>query len=369
MRICFVTPYSPKEITGVGKFVNELRKSLKVKGIESIVITRSATQESDVKEEMIEIKCEFLSHFKDVYLGMKTASTIFKLRREIDVLHLQTPLPQSAFSAVLGKLLKIPVITTIHGKFPPPKSFVKRLFYSFMEKITFVSTDQLVFVSTDSKEYFGGHRGDVILNGVDTAHFYPDDVIKKEMKKEMGLENSIVFLYLGRWVAHKGIYSLIDAFAEVRLKIEEGQKLVLVGSGESKQVLDKIAKLDSRDIIPVGKVGDVRKFFQMADCFVLFTSPLEGLPLALLEAMACGAVPIASEVDGIPEVVKDKENGLLLKPADFTDLVEKMIWCINNKEKLPIIGENAAKTIGEQYSLNKMTEEYISIYEHISSRT
>ncbi len=363
MNICFVTPYSPREVTGVSKFVDDLCRTLEKRNIDSFVITRLACPEIKISMKMIEINCNIFPISKDLYLSIRTTIEIFKMRKKINLLHLQTPLPQSAFAAIIGRILRIPVVTTIHGRFPPSKNPAKMFFYYFMEKITFIFSNKLVLVSEDTKKHFNVSNGIVILNGVDTDYFSPNCSARNKKRKELGIGDEIVYIYVGRWVAHKGIYDLLDTFSQIILKIDKKPKLIFVGTGESSKVLNRIEKLKiGENVLPIGKVDNVQEYLSLSDAFVLFTSPLEGLPLALLEAMSCGVVPIASDISSIPEVITNGKNGFLVKYLNQFDLFDKMIWCINNKEKLSLIGENATKVIKEHYSLDKMTDKYVNIY-------
>jgi len=369
MNICFVTPYSPKEITGVGKFVEDICRGLKEKGIDSVVITKHVKPVIETEQNIIDIDCERVKHLKDIYLGIKTAITIFKRRKEIDLLHLQTPLPQSAFSAVIGRILGIPVVTTVHGVFPAPKSILKNFFYKLMEKITYKFSNAITFVSKETKDFFGISSGIVILNGVDTERFFPSGKKRKEMRKKLGLGAEFVLLYLGRWVAHKGIYELLDVFTEIKAKTNKELKLVLIGTGETAKVLNRIKERKIENyVLALGKVDNVHDYFCMSDVFVLFTSPLEGLPLALLEAMSCGVTPIASSVSGIPEVIKNRVNGLLVEQGNKSDLIQKIVWCIDNEDERVRLGKNAAKTVREEYSLDKMVEKYVKVYNDLGGK-
>lgn len=362
MKICFVTPYSPREITGVGKFVDELSRALKKKNVHSIIITRSAKPKIETESELLEINCDSVSHFKNVYLSMLTAIELFKMRKTIDLIHLQTPLPQSAISALLGKILCIPVVTTIHGQYPPAINIFKRIFYGFSEKITVSNSKKIVFVSKETKNYFG-LDGIVIRNGIDIDNFRRDPKIRIKLRKELGIGEKLAFIFVARWVSHKGIYDLLEIFSEIISKSGKESKLILLGGGETTKVLTKIKKLKiENDVLPIGEVNEPKNYLCASDVFVLFTSPLEGLPLALLEAMSCQVVPIASNVSGIPEVITDEKNGFLIKFGNRDNLFEKMMWCIKNKEKLSIMGKNASKTIKNNHSLDKMTDEYLELY-------
>jgi len=368
MTICFVTPYSPKEITGVGKVVEDICRSLKGNKIDSLVITNRVKPVLKTEQNIIEIDCDKVKHFKDVYLGIKTSIAIFKLRKVIHLLHLQTPLPQSAFSAVIGRILRIPVVTTIHGVFPEHKNKFKNVFYSLMSKITFLCSDEITFISGKSKEHYNVPNGRLILNGIDTKHFNQNNIIREITRTELNIRNKFVFLFVGRIVFTKGIEEIIKATSIIKGVVNEDINVLIVGPVIDKEIPDYQKKIRDANVddymINLGMQKDARNFYCASDVFLL-PSYFEGLPLVLLEAMACGLPVIASKVGEIPNIIKNYENGLLLEPRNVDDLVEKMMWCIDNKDKLPIIGSTAAKTVRDEYSLDKMVEKYISTYNNL----
>ncbi|WP_340820826.1 glycosyltransferase family 4 protein [Methanolobus sp. WCC4] len=362
MQVCFITPYSPKEVTGVSKFVDDLSRTLADLNIDSFAITKLAEPSVQTSTQLVEINCDVIPRFKDIYFSIQTATEIFKSRKNIDLLHLQTPLPQSACSAMVGKLLKIPVITTVHGRFPSPNSFFKRMIYDLFESLTFIFSDSLVFVSSDAKDYFSSANGTVILNGIDISRVHFDKEIREKKRIELGIGNEFVFIYVGRWVGHKGIYDLVEAFGKITSEFNN-TKLLFIGTGEAEALKAKIRELNVCDnVLLLGRVDNVQEYFCVADSFILFTSSLEGLPLALLEAMACRVVPIATNVSGIPEVVINGNNGYLIEQGNQTQLIERMSWCITNIEKVHLIGENSERTIINSHSVEKMADEYIQIY-------
>jgi glycosyltransferase involved in cell wall biosynthesis len=367
MKICYVTPYSPREITGVSTFLGTLIYNLKLHGIESITITRVAKPAAETSVQMIEINCNLLPQMKDAYLAIRTSIEIFKLRKDITLIHLQTPLPQSALAALTGKFLGIPVVTTIHGRYPPLSSRIKKKIYQVMEKITVQYSDAVIFVSNDVRQDYSFDKGRVILNGIDVKKLSFNQEVRTQKRIELGIkENETVFIYIGRWVAHKGIYNLLESFGDL---IVEGKKakLIFIGSGESEKLTNEIKKGNlTENVLPIGKVNNVRDYFCAADLFVLYTSCLEGLPLALLEAMACRVVPIATNVSGIPEVIVEGENGFLIEEGKLEDLKHKMKWSVDNREHINKIKYNSERSIKEKYNIERMTSEYLEVYREIT---
>ncbi len=363
MRICFITPYSPKIVGGVGTFLIEICKDLKKKGIESIVLTKKVKNPLDVDIRVADIETGGFKLISGFLFIMKLLLTVFNKRKEIDILHIQTPHHLTAPCVILGKIIGIPTVTTFHGKLPRSGNITGRFLLTTAEKVVILFSDELTFVSMDSKRYYGTSLGGIILNGVNPNSFLRVPEERKATRKKLDLEGDFVILFLGRWVAHKGVYTLIDVLSEISGKTEQNVKLLLIGSGEEENVKKRI--IDQNLVgkaLPIGKVKSVREYYNSSDVFVLFTSPQEGLPIAILEAMACELPVIASDVSGIPEVIQHQKNGLLIKLDDKKDLIEKIIWSIENKDKLSIIGNNARKSILSSYSIGNMTDKYIKVY-------
>jgi len=84
--------------------------------------------------------------------------------------------------------------------------------------------------------------------------------------------------------------------------------------------------------------------------------------------MACELPVVASNVSGIPEVIDHKKNGLLIKLDDKEDLKEKILWCIDNTEKLSLIGTNARETIITKYNIDNMMDQYVRIYNSLVTK-
>ncbi len=367
MRICFISPYSPRTVNGIGTFMMGLAKYLKEHGHEPFLITKYEDREIDINNifdstNIIEIKHTKLKNFANIHLAVLTLAAIFKDRHKIDILHLQQTYMLSAFSAIFGRLLGLAVVTTAHLKVSEPRNPIKKLINSLLIKLTISFSDEMVYVSCETKVSFKSSHGVVIRNGIDTDHFVDNHKIRVRMREKLDLEDKFIILFASRWTENKGIFNLIRAFALVRKNSDEKLKLVLIGSGEKDRVLSEIEYLNiSNDVLPLGTMKSVYEYYCMADVFIL-PSQFEGLPMALLEAMSCGLPAIASRVGGNPELVISGTNGLLIEPNSIEELVETMTWCLKHKDELKMIGLNAGKKVRERFSMERVADEYIGVY-------
>jgi len=151
---------------------------------------------------------------------------------------------------------------------------------------------------------------------------------------------------MGRISQNKGIDVLYRALQMVRSK-HSGINFIMAGTGpEEKEYVQKFTDLLGSNFDFVGVVGGPDKTALMTRCdaFVL-PSMFEGLPMALLESMAYGLVPVTTNVGSIPTVVKNGTNGILVgreSPADLSEAIEALLA---DKQYLRSLGENARRSV------------------------
>jgi glycosyltransferase involved in cell wall biosynthesis len=375
MRVCLVTPYSPKEVSGVGQVVLSLGKGLSKRNHSYEILTKSVEGEEEIPG-MVEIPYREMRLIGGFLLIVAMLMEILRKRKDIDILHLHSISSLTMFSAILGRVLGIPTVLTLHGKFPESQVGVG---FKLKQRLAIAMSSCVTCVSQDTKDFHKLTSAIVVRNGIDTTRFVPDPGARERTRNALGLGGSFAILFVGRWVIHKGIYHTIQLTRDL---VKKGMdvKLVLVGSGDDHDVRNVVSTLSiDENVVLVGRVDDVVPYYQSSDLFVLFTSPLEGLPLTLLEAMACGLPCIATSVSGIAEVIEDGVNGFSVEEADekgFEKLVTEIIegstdldvigerarTTVVNRLSLDVIGERARTTVVNRLSLDKMTEEYIRVF-------
>ena len=177
-------------------------------------------------------------------------------------------------------------------------------------------------------------------------------------------------LLLGRLEEKKGVYDLLNVIPEV-VKSFPHVRFTLAGDGNVEGVRKLVRKNNLLEYVKVpGWVDGTTKLqiLRHSDIFVL-PSYNEGLPMALLETMASGIVPIVTPVGGIPEVVTDKKNGLLVNPGDREGLRDAIISLVTNKGLYEKLASKAYETVHQQFSLEGYVVNLFRIYKSLIQRT
>jgi len=233
------------------------------------------------------------------------------------------------------------------------KPFYKRAIVSLWEKIAYNAAD-LVILSSEKDKIFiqkkfkvSDRKIRIIPNYIDTGLFKSLDLEKEK--------NRVVFI--GRLTKQKNIANLIEAIASLPVK------LTIIGQGELKVELEKLAKEKNASVEFKDKVSNSQlpEILNKAEIFVL-PSLYEGCPKSLLEAMACGLPCLGCDVEGIKEIIIHKENGYLCQ-TEAVSIRKALVELLGDEMLRAKIGNNARQTILNDFSLEKIMEKELALYE------
>ncbi len=185
---------------------------------------------------------------------------------------------------------------------------------------------------------------------------------KLQLKRRLKLPEGILVIYSGRFVQRKGINYLLEAWIEVQRQFPQA-RLLLLGDGQTLEDTKRYAeKLGiSKTVLFLGHVNNVQDYLCSADLFVL-PSLQEGLPNALLEAMAAGLPVVATRIGGVEDIVENEKNGLLVPPADSKALAEAIKRLLSNKALAEHLARSGYSTIKKHYSLDSIVKKYLKLY-------
>ncbi len=224
----------------------------------------------------------------------------------------------------------------------------------FIESLTFRNKKTRAFIvpSNFVKEQLTGiydvdeDKIIVVRNGVDLSRFYFSEEEKKALRKKLNIgDNVIAFCFVSTNHRLKGLQFLLRSLKILKDKGYEF-RLVVAGSGDDNYFLKLIKRLDLEDcVIWLGKRGDIENVYRACDVLV-YPTLFDAASSVVLEAMACGLVPLASRYNGTTEVIKEGENGFVIKdPTDLDEIAERLEYILKNRDRLPILRENAIKTV------------------------
>lgn len=186
------------------------------------------------------------------------------------------------------------------------------------------------------------------------------DVAESKVRKSMNQE----VLFVGRLGSRKGVYDLLNAFARIAPRFPQA-RLICAGDGEiyeTRSLSNRLA-IDNRvDCTGWLNTQQTQERFASASIFVL-PSYAEGVPMAMLEAMAWSLPIITTPVGGIPQVVRSGENGLLVTPGDVDGLADALTRLLQEEATRERLGFAARRTIEQSFTLDAAVERLGRIYD------
>ena len=179
---------------------------------------------------------------------------------------------------------------------------------------------------------------------------------------------SPVLVSVGRLVELKGQEQLIRAVARLVERFP-GMRLYILGAGDREQALKQLAEDErvSDQVVFTGAVGEVTKYLAQSDVY-LSASRSEGMPVSILEAMACRLPVVASDIPGNRSVVTAGQTGLLFELDNVDDLVEKVTELLLNREFANDLACRARQMVAREYSAAAAESRHAGLYTQILER-
>lgn len=255
------------------------------------------------------------------------------------------------FSVANKRLLKLPIITTIHNIHSP-------IHFKYGGWLLNVCSDFVIFESNYERDRLllsglSRSKSNVIHSGVDTVKFSPGPPARELIERYgIDMDKNLVFGVVARLSEEKGHCYLLEAFKQARESIPQA-KLLIVGDGPLEVELKQQATMLGldEDVIFAGMRRDIAEHLSVLDVFVL-SSTRESFPLAAREAMAAGKAVIAPAIGGCPEVVVDGVTGYLYEAANTSELAERMIRIAGDRKWLEF-GRNGRVRAGAKFSFKQ----------------
>lgn len=300
------------------------------------------------------------------YALIKIVSQLLFQKVDIVYIHMSDggSIIRKAVVSLIAALFRKPFIVHTHGaEFHVSYSRIPKLCKSILNQI-FEQCQYFIVLSQAWQDYYISNLGlpkeKVLILPNPTE--LPDKVPLRSNTEKVNL------LFCGRVGTRKGTFDLIRAFADLPAKAVENSCITIAGDGEIKEALALVKELNLSSYINlVGWVNsdDRNNLLANSDVFIL-PSYNEGLPMAILEAMGWGLPIISTPVGGIPELVIDHQNGLIVTPGNIQELSEAMALLIQDEQLRISLGTVARKNV-EPYDINNYCCQLVEIYRSLAN--
>lgn len=399
MKICMITSSYPRhEGDGAGAYVKGLSEALAKRGHEIHVVAPydpdiRKTQASKVhvhrfRYAPVDSLC-LAGHGRALEADVQLKSVVPLLmvpfsfsallkvlflhqRERFDLLHGHWAVPGGVISGILSHLMGLPMILTLHGS----DVFIieHNKLYAKMAQVGFTRAKYVTAVSEDLRKRATAiglrqERSLVVPCGVDITHY---KVIKESMRSQLGIpDDALVIGALGRLVHKKGFKYLISAMPEIVASLPKTYCVIGGGGDLHERLIAQAQRLQISEHVLLPGYIDWQKtpsYFAMCDVFAVPSikdehGNVDGLPIVLLEAMASKCPIVASQVAGIPSVVRDRKNGLLVPPGNANALASALIEILEKAELRSHLGKQAFDSVSRDYGWSVVSKQMLSVYE------
>lgn len=356
--------------------VVHLVEDLKVGGLEMVVSTIACNFNSDIFDVRVWCLAREGKIFDELKkrgcnienLGMKSHRNPFfylkfykKLKEsKIDIIHMHgySAATVGRIAAVMAKVkVKVTHVHTTWAHYAKKRIFIEKILSVFTDAIICCSNAVIKSLGDDVK--ISRKKLKLIYNGIDIERFESNE--SKNGNKDFFSIGCVASLS-----PHKGHKYLIEAAKDVIGKKTQ-VKFIIVGDGKLRKDLEDYTKelgIDNYFEFK-GIIGDVAEVIKKLDLFILPSCKREGLGIALIEAMAAGVPVIGTNIGGIPEVIKDRENGFLVEPGSSKALADVINYALENQDKVRAVGKNGYQSVKGKFSQKTMIDNIENLYQEL----
>ncbi len=307
-------------------------------------------------------------NYRLTHAGIEKEMLQILQRHETQVIHVQCVSVNGHYARIAAQELKLPLVVTAQGERTMDATGVyeRSQFLNDTLRTLLKEADFLTACSQntldDLKQYSGqdfADRARVIYNGIATEDF-SDDIVPYQHERPY-------LLGIGRWVPQKGFDVLLRAFAQAAQNANFQHDVLLAGEGDERAKLESLVdelKLQGR-VHLLGRADRplAVSLFKGASFFVL-PSRHEPFGIVNLEAMIAGKAVIATRVGGVPEIVREEKNGLLVNGADVASLSAAITRLADDPNLRERLGKNG-REFAKEFSWSNIAVQYRAIYERV----
>lgn len=359
---------------GSGTVATELGKNLARRGNKVHFITTALPYRlSDFIENIYFHEVHVLHYplfdYPPYTLALASKMAQVALREDLDLLHVHYAVPHATSAYLAQKMIlkkkQLPFITTLHGTditlvgADPSYFEITRFAIEESNAVTAVSS----YLKKQTIERFAIEKEiKVIPNFVDTNKFSPATLVHRSL---FAGPDEKILMHISNFRPVKRIRDIVRVFEGVLKQVKA--RLIFIGSGpELEPAIKMIDELGlSSKVHLLGRQVDVSCFIPLADIYLLL-SEHESFGLTALEAMSCGVPVIGTSGSGMEEFLGDGNAGLLYTVGDIDEMVENCVRILKNPDLGREMGQAGRNRAKERYSDDRITQQYIELYERIT---
>ena len=376
MKVLQVNPYPPDHLGGSEIFSKNLSINLKKKrNIDSEILTSDIFKRK-IKNDLIEESVKV--HYKRCYHNLWGKNPIVNMYsfmkknyQKYDLIHAHSYIFfTSAQCALLRKIRKFPFVLHVHGGVQTPLFlssnlieyfqllFKRSIFDKIIGKLVIKNSDSIISVSKNDLDFI---RQNYDLSN--KVYYHIPNAVDIEKFKRIDTINRKFITFIGRLSYIKGIDIFLKVIKEL-YKEDNTLKFLIIGNGPLKNLVEKAKKelpITYKEYFPYEKIEKVYNMSKL----IMLTSRFEGVPTTILESLACETPVITSNVGGVSEIIKPKENGFLFKIDKIFQETDNMLKLISNEKTLNNFGKNGRNLIKKKFSWEKVTEDIEKVYRNM----
>ncbi len=375
-------------------------------------------EENNLKYYILKNLKREISPVKDFFAIFEIIKLINKLKP--DIIHLNSSKISilGSIAAMISRLLlvnckprlpagKLLVVYTVHGwVFNEPLAKWKKSFYFFAEKLTALFKDKIICINkldceiAENKLKIKEKKLFLVYHGIKTINFLTRGEAREKLsqiinnslpqmlagenkpvspsayrggREERGAtpphpipllskERGLLIGTIANLYKTKGLEYLIEA---IKILTTHNSQLItlIVGEGKERKNLEDLIKKYNleKNVFLLGNIKNAAELLPAFDIYIC-SSVKEGLPYSIMEAMSAGLPIVSTNVGGIPEMITDGKNGLLVGPKNPEELAERIKTLIENKELQNTLSQQTKKDVKEKFGIEKMIEKTKEVY-------
>jgi len=293
-----------------------------------------------------------------------------------DIVHLNSS-KMGFLGALAGRLARVPkIIFTGHGwAFNEDRGKLQKNIIYLIHRLTIKLCHKTIAVSEETKRQISENgrlskKIIVIKNGLDSIEFLEKNIARNKLREKFPTDvetgNRLWIGTISELHKNKGLKYIIEAMHLLDLLSDSKADLpilVIIGEGEKREKLQqRILRYNLEDsVFLLGRIDEASKYLKAFDIFTL-TSITEALPYVILEAGLASLPIIASSVGGIPEIIDDMENGILVRPKEPGEIQKAIDFLLSKPEKMAILGQNIQNKIISEFNKETMVKKTLELY-------